>query len=411
MALILKHLLIDILKNLKGVTLLNIEPNWLINRIFALESYINIIIYSIIITISGLTLCISYKTSARTAFDNALNLAIIFILVHQIHLLIANIFFSKQEYFEWAPYSLMYGPLLFYCSHVFQSEKLKLRFAWLHVMPFLIAMSTYSWFVFLSDSRVPFLAIYKNWLNTAVIISILFYAILCLVETKPMTQKNDMNKKILDQLVPLMFFSGLFFLLIRIYTQNDGDLFFLKLAVHLILLFAVLILFLFKTEKAFQLVKTNNAIVNNTESPIQEKMNYRKSGLSDEQLQAYETRLNHFMNEQKLYLQEDLSLAILAATMKVSKHNLSELFSKHIGKNYNQFINEHRVSHACTLIESNETSLSTEELMAECGFRNKNTFLNAFKNITGITPAAYRLNKSLLDKIKPHLSEATETPH
>lgn len=294
----------------------------------------------------------------------------------------------------------MYGPLLFYCSHAFQSEKLKLRFAWPHAMPFLIAMSIYIGFIFLTDSRISFLSVYKNWLNIAVIISILLYAILCLVETKPMKKKNDSNKKILDQLVPLLFFSGLFFLLIRIYTQNDDDLFFPKLAIHLLLLFAVFILFIFKAGKAFDLVKTSNTIIYSSELPIKEKTNYRKSGLSDEQLQAYEARLNLFMNEQKLYLQEDLSLAVLAATMKVSKHNLSELFSKHIGKNYNQFVNELRVSHACALIENNEISLSTEKLMAECGFRNKNTFLNAFKNSTGFTPADYYLNKSLLDRDK-----------
>jgi AraC-like DNA-binding protein len=362
-----------------------------------LESYINLIIYSVIITISSITLYISLKTAFLTPFDNALNLVIIYILVHQLHLFIVNIFFPRQAY-AWEPYSLMYGPLLFYCSHVLQSEKLNLRFAWFHVMPFLIAMAIYIWLVFLPISKMSLLSLYDNGLDIAIIISLLFYAVLFLIEKKPIMPEKDNNKKILDQLVPLLFFSGLFFLLIKIYSEHIADLYFLKTAVHLLLLFAVLILFVFKVRKAFQFVKPPNKIVNSSESLIKEKTNYRKSGLSVEQLQAFEIRLNLLMSDRKLYLQEDLSLEILAKRMKVSKHNLSELFSKHIGKNYNQFINEHRIFHACAIINNKDLSFSTEKLMMECGFRNKNTFLTAFKNSTGLTPDSYRLKQSYLDE-------------
>jgi AraC-like DNA-binding protein len=84
-----------------------------------------------------------------------------------------------------------------------------------------------------------------------------------------------------------------------------------------------------------------------------------------------------------------LSLDMVADAFGVSPSFVSKLFKEKGGKNFNQYINEHRIEMAKPiLLNLNHTVL---EVARQVGYENDVTFRRQFKQITGLTPGAYRM--------------------
>ena len=83
-----------------------------------------------------------------------------------------------------------------------------------------------------------------------------------------------------------------------------------------------------------------------------------------------------------------LSLEEMAKDLGVSKYVLSRLFSKIFHRNFNQYLNDARLSYACTrLVNSGDTIL---DICLDSGFDSQRTFNRAFKERYRITPSEYR---------------------
>jgi len=96
------------------------------------------------------------------------------------------------------------------------------------------------------------------------------------------------------------------------------------------------------------------------------------------------------IEEEKLYLDNELRLQSLSDATGFSVHQISELINSG-GRSFADLINSYRISEARKLLESIEYEhLSTTEIGYQSGFNNKSSFYNHFKKSTGESPMQYR---------------------
>ncbi len=116
------------------------------------------------------------------------------------------------------------------------------------------------------------------------------------------------------------------------------------------------------------------------------------SGLTSEtESEFYALLLDHMEAEQP-YLDNQLRLVTLADQIGLSAHTLSHLINERSGMNFNQFINNYRLSHAEDLLES-DIELPVKQVYFNSGFNNKATFYKVFRSKHHCTPSVYQSRK------------------
>lgn len=108
------------------------------------------------------------------------------------------------------------------------------------------------------------------------------------------------------------------------------------------------------------------------------------------EMQALEQQLVTLMQNEKPYLDPGINLARLSSALNTSPALLSRTINATQGKNFNDYINMHRVSAVQEKLRSGSTGhLSLLGIALDCGFNSKATFNRAFKKHAGISPSAY----------------------
>ncbi len=123
------------------------------------------------------------------------------------------------------------------------------------------------------------------------------------------------------------------------------------------------------------------------------QLSYSASTLKDLDVKAYVEKLDQLMTQSKLYQNEKLNLGMTAEAISLSAHQLSELVNREFGMNFSRYIRERRVEAAKTIL-SNEPDSSVLSISLEVGFSTQSNFYAAFKEITGVSPGAYRKSLS-----------------
>jgi AraC-like DNA-binding protein len=117
---------------------------------------------------------------------------------------------------------------------------------------------------------------------------------------------------------------------------------------------------------------------------------YQKSNLTAEQAIELEQQLLAFMQTQKPYRQNNLTIQELARQLELPKHRLSQLLNEQLGKSFYDFVNEYRVEEVKRLLHDPRYGhYSTLGMAEEAGFNSKATFNAVFKKMTGMTPSEY----------------------
>jgi AraC-like DNA-binding protein len=118
---------------------------------------------------------------------------------------------------------------------------------------------------------------------------------------------------------------------------------------------------------------------------------YARSGLRDDQADEYLTRLLRFMDDEKPFLNGDLTISDLARKTGIPKHYITEVLNEKYGRNFFSFINEYRVREVLSRINDSRYQHYTILAIAfDSGFNSKSTFNSFFKAYTGKTPSTYR---------------------
>ena len=113
-----------------------------------------------------------------------------------------------------------------------------------------------------------------------------------------------------------------------------------------------------------------------------------KHHLNEEQRHEMETRLMAMIREEKLYLDDHLSMNDLVHRLHTNKTYLSEVISNSEYGSFYQLVNTLRIDHACWML-SEDPSLKMEQVALASGFSSGSAFSQVFKRIKGVSPSEY----------------------
>ncbi len=98
--------------------------------------------------------------------------------------------------------------------------------------------------------------------------------------------------------------------------------------------------------------------------------------------------IEKIVRENQLYLNPDLTLALLARKTGIPARQLSSSVNSVSHRNLSQWINGFRIERAKALLIN--TTLPVTEIMLESGFTTKSNFNREFQRVVGTSPTAFR---------------------
>lgn len=120
---------------------------------------------------------------------------------------------------------------------------------------------------------------------------------------------------------------------------------------------------------------------------------YKNINLDEDLQQQYVSRILKIMEDENVYLKNQLTLTELAKMVSVSPQILSYVINNRFNQNFSDFVNSYRIQTAQKLLNDPESSnLTISSIALECGFNSISVFNNAFKKFTGMTPSESRTN-------------------
>lgn len=97
------------------------------------------------------------------------------------------------------------------------------------------------------------------------------------------------------------------------------------------------------------------------------------------------------LENHKLYLNQELTLRLLAQQLQVNEKRLSAWINQYTENNFYHLINQYRVAEFKRQLSAPENqNFSLLGIAQNAGFRNKSTFYKVFKELEGITPNDYK---------------------
>ena len=125
---------------------------------------------------------------------------------------------------------------------------------------------------------------------------------------------------------------------------------------------------------------------------IQRKLNkYQTSTLDPQRAEELIPKLLRLMEQDKIYLQPNLSLKHLSQLLKIHPNHLSRIINQRFEMSFNDFINRYRINEAKQLLlQVDEEKRNILQIMYDTGFYSKSVFNTAFKKFTGMTPSEFK---------------------
>ncbi len=118
---------------------------------------------------------------------------------------------------------------------------------------------------------------------------------------------------------------------------------------------------------------------------------YLKSGLKGEQAREYLAALLDYVEKNKPYLDQNLTINDLSRLIGIPKHYITQVLNDNYGRNFFTFINEYRIREVIQRFADPKFNHYTILAIAfDSGFNSKTTFNSFFKSQTGMTPSEYR---------------------
>lgn len=120
---------------------------------------------------------------------------------------------------------------------------------------------------------------------------------------------------------------------------------------------------------------------------------YKTTLLQPDKKSSYLERLNTYMQDQKPYLNAELTLPELAGTLDIPSHHLSQIINSEYNRNFHDFVNGYRLQEAARLLKDPAYSDKyITQIMYDSGFNSKSVFNTLFKKEFGQTPSIFRKN-------------------
>ena len=128
-----------------------------------------------------------------------------------------------------------------------------------------------------------------------------------------------------------------------------------------------------------------------------------QSKLTDKMVSDLITDLEKYFTNEKPFLLSDFQLNDCAKYLNTNSKYLSQVINDVYNINFNNFLNNYRISEACILLSGNDAKKYTIEAIAgKVGFHSKSAFNTSFKKVTGVTPSFYQINISQSEPFTSH---------
>lgn len=298
--------------------------------------------------------------------------------------------FGGKHYAPGLLFVLLFGPGFFYyvkaLIHSLDSTLSILP----HFIPFLCALLIYIPVMIFINKPESYIKI-TLFISLLSVIHITIYIILSIVAIKQYSRSilnnfSDIEKLNIQWLYFLSYiyiFAWLIFLIIRVFFPNTeyNDYFWL-LVCAIIYIIGI-----------FTLKQPEIVLGKFQDDLIEKKKNtkYEKSGLSDEQMNKYLDVIQKEFEQEKIFLDSEITLKSLSEKLSISTHHLSQVINKKLARNFYDLINTYRIREAKEKLQDKcNSQLTILDIALETGFNSLSTFNSAFKKTTGITPSAYR---------------------
>lgn len=356
-----------------------------------------------IVSVCLLAIYISIMAGQREAMDRYIHWFLGYLALDATHTWIVRTCFSDNLLLDYyAPYGLLYGPFLYFAYQAAVNRALSSRQLCLHGLPFFVFLIGYCLWFFFPSLFIGHLHYYRLSLYTVLTLSLLSYATWALFfKSIAVDIHNNQEVRLVSMMATVLAFIAAIFVVFTYSGIMSGEFRsqFKGSIVYLTMLSAALILFSHIVNKVVHSTHKTEEMpaAKLTISHLETKeMNrqpagtrYQKSGIADEQLDAYEAATRKFVEQDHAYLNDKLSLESLAQLLRIPKHHLSQVFTLRIGMNFNTYINVHRVNHAIRLMHDHP-EMNITDIYLNSGFTAKASFNRYFKQLEGCTPTKYR---------------------
>ena len=305
-------------------------------------------------------------------------------------------------------YWAVFGPILLFYIRSISVKRFKFRLQDLcHLLPLIISLITVSDYVFHKSVYNSFYHFYNLQTGISKIGLIVWefsspvylaYAIGILIKHKKKTKNyfSNIERKELNWLFILTIgFTVFLFITYSLWMFTD----FFSLSLNLKLLTIVLSGYVFilgiygyRQESIFLETDTGYDVVNHDGS---KRGAYQKTFLDPVERELINQRLTVIMQQEKPYLESEITISDLASRLGISVNKLSRIINEDHHHNFFDFINTYRVNEVKNLLTSSEAyDLKIESIAYDCGFNSKSSFYSIFKKHTHLTPTEFK-EKSL----------------
>ncbi|SRX76029.1 helix-turn-helix domain-containing protein [Aequorivita antarctica] len=311
---------------------------------------------------------------------------------------------------------LYHGPLLYLYTTSLTKKKEIRKIHLIHFLPIIISFALFfDFFLLSSDEKI---SVYKTGgvgyeniliINSALIIfSGIFYTILSFLRLRAYKKKlknefSNTEKINLDWLQYLIIGMSVIWFVV-LFATNDNQIY------TIVVLFMIFIGYfgirqegIFTKRITIPLASQQNEILqlpdidhpslsipDEGNSLIIQTSKYEKSGLTNETAMEIHGLLSQRMDEEKLYINPELTLNELAQVLDVHPNNLSQVINTFENKNFYDYVNSKRIEHFIKLSSNSENRKFTILSLAfDSGFNSKSSFNKYFKKVTDSTPSEY----------------------
>ena len=132
-------------------------------------------------------------------------------------------------------------------------------------------------------------------------------------------------------------------------------------------------------------------LIEKADIPKNKVLTHSLTSASTIEVQQLKQSLERILQEEKPYLDEELTLGALAKMLPTTDKKLSALLNHELNTNFYDLINHYRVEAVKAKMEdSNFEHYTFLAIAFECGFKSKTSFNRIFKKETGLSPSAYK---------------------